>query len=53
MFSHTISAIALNLPIPCVGVLHIRILWICQIKNVIYLAFRKFHLHGDVERQSL
>ena len=35
-----------RVPIQCMGILHIRILWIFPIKNVAYIAFRKFHLHG-------
>ena len=45
--SLTSSHKKIKLPILCAGVLHIRILWIFPIKNVIYLSFRKFHLHRD------
>ena len=34
------------------GILHVRILWIFPIKNVAYIAFRKFHLHGVFWSQS-
>ena len=30
-----------------VQILHICNLWTFPIKNVIYLALQKFHLHGD------
>ena len=41
---HILSWISVKVPILCVWILHIRILWIFPIKNVIYLTFEKFHL---------
>ena len=47
------QVILFKVAIPWVGILHIRILCIFPIKNVIYVAFGKFHLHGDFWLQNL
>ena len=42
-----------KVPIPCVRILYVCILWIFPIKNVTYPVLRQFHFHGDFQGQSL